>query len=249
MITRLAFLLALAAGFVAIRPAAAGAEFVDGTLDISVTPTSAVVSFDSMMPGDSVEGSLTVENNGSLDLRYAINSTATNEDGKALKDALVLVIENWSGEQLYSGDLDGASGALVGDPSAGQQPGDRLLNAGDSEELTFAVELPLEIGNSLQDAETTATFTFAAEEVGEEGEESSDDESEDGGTVGDPSVATGDSGLRNQDATNSANPIDPLIPLALFAGSFVVMLAYAQRAKRREMTAEANAAPGPAESS
>lgn len=152
--------------------------FTTGTVDISTSPTSALVSFSNMAPGDTVTNPLTVTNAGTLQLRYAVTSSATNTDGKGLKDQLVLTVktvdvttpatpcDDFDGTQLYTGDLDdGVSGHLVGDPATGAQSGDRTLNASSNETLCFRVDLPISTGNAFQNATTTATFTFAAEQT------------------------------------------------------------------------------------
>jgi hypothetical protein len=130
-----------------------------------------------MMPGDSVTQALTVNNDGSAELRYAVSASATDLDGAALKDQLTLTIktvdtttpgvpcDDFDGTQLYSGDVDGATGALIGDNSQGVQAGDRVVAAGASEVLCFQVGLPLATGNSAQNASTDATFTFDAEQT------------------------------------------------------------------------------------
>ena len=152
-------------------------SFTTGTVDISTTPATALVSYSNMAPGDSVTDDIVVANNGSLALRYALTSAATNTDAKALKDQLTLTIraadlttpllpcDNFDGLALYSGDLDASTGALVGDSPPGAQTGDRTLAAGASETLCFRVSLPSATGNAYQDATTTATFTFDAEQT------------------------------------------------------------------------------------
>lgn len=152
--------------------------FTTGTIDISTNPTTALVSFSNMAPGDSVTDDLVVSNDGSLELRYAISSSATDTDGKGLKDQLDLTIktidvttpgtpcDDFDGTELYTGDLDdGATGYLVGDPTTGADTGDRVLAASASETLCFRVELPLTTDDTYQDATTTATFTFDAEQT------------------------------------------------------------------------------------
>ena len=93
-------------------------QFTTGTVDISTSPATAVVTYSAMAPGDSTTQSLTVTNAGTLALRYAITSSATNADSKGLKDQLVLTLktvdvttpgtpcDNFDGTQLYTGDLD-----------------------------------------------------------------------------------------------------------------------------------------------
>ncbi|HXF57149.1 MAG TPA: TasA family protein [Actinomycetota bacterium] len=151
--------------------------FTTGTVDISTSPASALVTYSNMAPGDSTTASLTVTNGGTLGLRYAISSSATNPDGKGLKDQLVLTIktvdvttpaapcDNFDGTQLYSGDVDSTDGKLVGDAAQGAQAGDRTLAAGASEVLCFRVALPVTTGNAYQSASTTVTSTFSAEQT------------------------------------------------------------------------------------
>jgi hypothetical protein len=151
--------------------------FQTGSIDISTSPASALFTVNAMMPGDSVTQPLTVNNDGSAELRYAVSASATDPDGAALKDQLTLTIktvdtttpgvpcDDFDGTQLYSGDVDGATGALIGDNSQGVQAGDRVVAAGASEVLCFQVGLPLATGNSAQNASTDATFTFDAEQT------------------------------------------------------------------------------------
>ncbi len=151
--------------------------FTAGSITLGLNPTSALVTFSGMVPGDSVTNSLVVTNSGSAQLRYAVSSSATNADSKGLKDQLVLTVrtidattpaspcDNFDGTQLYTGDLDSTAGKLVGDSTAGAQAGDRTLNASASETLCWRVSLPSASGNAFEGATTTATFTFDAEQT------------------------------------------------------------------------------------
>ena len=152
--------------------------FSTGAIDITTTPTTALVSFTSMMPGDSVTDDIVVTNAaGSQAARYAVSSTATNADGKGLKDQLVLTVktvdvttplapcDNFDGTQLYTGDLDSTAGKVIGDSAQGAQAGDRALGVSASETLCFRVSLPLSTGNAFESAASTATFTFDAEQT------------------------------------------------------------------------------------
>lgn len=152
--------------------------FTAGTLSITTDHSAtAVVSYSNMAPGDQVTNELVVSNSGTLDLRYAISSSATNADSKGLKDQLVLTVKSGvssctnggfaaTGTVLYTGDLDGTTGKLVGDSATGADSGDRnLTTASPSEALCWNVQLPLSTGNAFQGATTTATFTFDAEQT------------------------------------------------------------------------------------
>ena len=151
--------------------------FTTGTVVITTSPTTALVTFANMAPGDQVTNPLTVSNTGSLDLRYAMTSSSDNTDAKALRDQLVLTIKSGvssctnggfgaSGTQVYSGALNGS---FFGNPTAGNQTDDRTLAAGVNEALCFHVSLPLSTpGDGVtgyQNATTTATFTFQAEQT------------------------------------------------------------------------------------
>jgi len=94
---------------------------------------------------------------------------ATNDDAKGLRDELVLTVRDegsgcgtFDGAVLYTGAL---SAAAFGDPAQGAQAGDRVLAAGADEVLCFRIALPIGSGNAFQDAATSATFTFSAEQT------------------------------------------------------------------------------------
>lgn len=152
-----------------------GNTFSTGTLDISTSPTSALVTFTSMVPGDQVTNSITVTNGGNIQLRYAVTSTTTED---VLAAALDLTIKSGvttctnagfgvDGTVVYAtGDLGSTTGVnVIGDPAQGSQAGDRTLNAGANEVLCFNVTLPTSAGNSAQGLTTTATLAFAAEQT------------------------------------------------------------------------------------
>lgn len=147
-------------------------DFTNGTLDISVSPASAVLTVAGMMPGDTTNGTLTVSNNGSGTLRYALSTAASNVDLLGLRDQLTVVVKtkdtdtagcaNFNGAQQFSGTL---AAAFFGDPTPGTQGGERTLAGAASEILCFRATLPPLTGNVFQGAATTATFTFSAEQT------------------------------------------------------------------------------------
>jgi hypothetical protein len=152
--------------------------FTTGSVDISTSPASALVTYSNMMPGDKVTAPLTVTNNGSPELRYAVTSLATNTDAKGLRAQLDLRIKSGvttctnggfdtDGTLLYGPADLGNDPAInvIGDPTQGADTGDRTLAGSGSEVLCFQAELPLSTGNPFQSATTTATFTFEAEQT------------------------------------------------------------------------------------
>jgi len=144
---------------------ASDGTFTAGTIDIETAPTTLFTVTD-IMPGDSGSATLTVQNNGSGDLRYAMTSSSTDTDTLGLRDQLDLTITAGAcpgaGAPLFNGVL---SAAAFGGVAPGPDAGDRALSASTSEQLCFAWSLPLATGNTFQGATTTATFTFNAEQT------------------------------------------------------------------------------------
>ena len=153
------------------QQANAANTFDTGSVTLSSAPASAFVTYANMAPGDSVISALTVANDGTLDMRYAMSTSATNADAKALRDQLVLTVRaktvnpcaNEDGAILFGPAA--LSGGAIGSAAQGAQAGDRALTAATNEALCFKVELPIATGNAFQTAATTATFTFDAEQT------------------------------------------------------------------------------------
>lgn len=148
-------------------------SFASGTIDITATPATAVVTATAMAPGDQVTSPLTVANAGNLEFRYALTSTT---DENTLASELVLTVKSgvsacdnagWaaSGITLYSGVLGNTTPvAVFGDATPGPDAGDRVLAAAGSEVLCVNVTLPAAttVGQGLS---STATLTFEAEQT------------------------------------------------------------------------------------
>jgi len=130
-----------------------------------------------LMPGDSVTDDVVVDNDGTAELRYAMTTSSTNPDAKALRDVLTLTVktidvttpgtpcDNFDGTSVLAATVLGASTAAFGNPAAGAQAGDRTLSTAANETLCFRVSLPSGTGNAYQSATTTTTFTFDAEQT------------------------------------------------------------------------------------
>ena len=149
--------------------------FSTGTVDIATSPTTALVTFSDMAPGDQVTNPITVTNSGSLELRYAVTST-TDEDTLAAQ--LDLTIKSGvttctnagfgtDGTVIYGPDDLGSTAGInvIGNPLQGDQGADRTLAASGNEVLCFNVSLPLDTGDAFQNTTTTATFNFQAEQT------------------------------------------------------------------------------------
>jgi len=149
--------------------------FSTGNVSISTSPTTTLLTLSSMAPGDVATAPLTVSNNGSLALRYAVVSTTTE---KTLAGQLQMTIKSGvatcttaglsgSGTLQYGpGVLGTTTGTnVIGNPAQGNQTGDRTLSANTSEVLCFQGSLPSSTGNSFASLTTTATFAFDAEQT------------------------------------------------------------------------------------
>jgi spore coat-associated protein N len=152
-------------------------SFTTGTLVLGLNPVSALFSVTNMAPGDTVSKPLTVSDAGTLGLRYAVTAVATDADGKALRNQLAFTVYSGvtpanctagnvgAGTTLFGSAPIGASASVFGDPAQGAQAGDRALGAGTGENLCFVADLPLATDNTFQNAATTVTFTFDAEQT------------------------------------------------------------------------------------
>lgn len=145
--------------------------FGSGGIQIDTSPASAAVTLTNMAPGDSVISPLIITNNGSLPMRYAMSTATTNVDAKGLAGQLQLTIRLKTASLCSAEDgviLYGPgalSGGLIGSNAQGAQAGDRTLASSASETLCYKVALPIATGNAFQNASTTATFTFDAEQT------------------------------------------------------------------------------------
>lgn len=146
-----------------------GNAFSTGTVVIGTDPATTLVTYSNMAPGDVVTQPLKVTNDGSLELRYAVTTSATDDDRKGLADQLRLTIkaegkgcDAFDGETLYDGVI---GSTFIGDPAVGTDNGDRTLAAFSGELLCVRAELPLATGDAYQDSATTATFSFSAEQT------------------------------------------------------------------------------------
>ena len=149
--------------------------FTTGSVSLTTSPTTALVTFANMAPGDQVTAPITVTNAGTLALRYAVTSTTTEN---VLATQLQLTIKSGvttctnaayaaSGTLIYTAAALGNTTAVnvVGNPAAGAQAGDRTLAAAANEVLCFNATLPVATGNAFQSLTSTATFSFQGEQT------------------------------------------------------------------------------------
>lgn len=149
--------------------------FSTGTVNITTSPTTALVTLSSMTPGDQVTAPITVNNAGSLQFRYALTSTSTeNTLAGQLQMTVKTAVTTCSnagfganGTVIYGPAALGNTTPVkvIGDPAQGAQTGDRNINASSNEVLCFNVSLPSSTGNTFQGLSTTATLDFVAEQT------------------------------------------------------------------------------------
>jgi len=152
--------------------------FTTGTVILGIDPATAMFTVSNMAPGDVKYGGLEVNNDGSLELRYAMTTTADNTS--TLDEQLDLTIDvvtdpgadsTWYTDDDVVGEADiyGPDGVLsaafFGDPAQGGQAGDRTLALGTSERLRFEATLPLDTDNTYQGTTCTVAFVFDAEQT------------------------------------------------------------------------------------
>jgi hypothetical protein len=169
--------------------AVGGNTFSTGTIVLSVSvggnpaPPAVVLTAGALMPGDVVPAgaagqAVVVANTGTAQLRYALSGTSTDElvAPKHLNTVLLVVVKgpdavggttctNFTGAPLFSGLVPTGGVNMIGDPAAGTQGGERVLNNGFNETLCFKVSLPSATGVAFQGATSTYTFTFTAEQT------------------------------------------------------------------------------------
>lgn len=185
VLTGLIFVTAIGAGVTSVTgalftdsDAVGGNTFSTGTVLLDASPTTAVVALSAMAPGDVDNGQMAVTNNGSLELRYAVTSTTTENTLAAQLDLTIwaetaeAVVDGTCaasapGTVLYGpASLGSTAGVdVIGDPSAGGQAGDRVLAASAAEVMCFRAELPLASDNTFQGLTSTATLAFASEQT------------------------------------------------------------------------------------
>lgn len=116
----------------------------------------AVVVFDDLVPGDSMDRTITIQNTGSLAFRYTVAASATASTvlWTDTSDGLQLTVETTGGALLYAGPLSGLT-AL---------PGPTVLAPGTTETLRYSFRFPTSAPNAFQGLLQDLTLVFDAVE-------------------------------------------------------------------------------------
>lgn len=151
--------------------------FTTGNINLGASPATALLSFATMAPGNLVYAPITVNNTGSIPLRYSMTSASAG----ALAGALTIEIKtvpapatncDTAGVGFAAGTAVAVVGpvlfntpVLFGNVSPGFQGGERTLVATTGSEVLCAkVMLPLGTTDQSLTA-ASATFTFTAEQT------------------------------------------------------------------------------------
>lgn len=145
------------ANFTATPTSIANNAFATGVLTMSRSGSGAILSASGMKIGDTVNGSVTITNTGTLAGSYTLSGS--NSGSSALAGQLQLKIyedADNSGTPVYSGSLSGFSSASLGTFAAN----------GDAHTFYFHVSLPSAgsdtADNAFQGLSTSETFTWSA---------------------------------------------------------------------------------------
>lgn len=139
-----------------------GADFVSSSVNTSNAYTTgtltqsnskadaAIFNLSNLKPGDTLDGTVTISNTGSLASTFTLKETATN--GFTDKANLQLVITQQGViEPIWSGTLGDLASVDLGS-----------FAAGETRTFTFSTSLAQSAGNEEQDKTATATYTWDA---------------------------------------------------------------------------------------
>lgn len=155
--------------------------FTAGTIILDATKIAAMdLTNAALMPGAVVSGSVDVENDGTAQLRYSLNTTSTSvagPNGGVLNSVLTIAVRGVDIDTVGCGSFDGtllnssatevlgAANVMFGDVSPTVGTGDITVAAGATHLLCLRVTLPLATNEVYQGAAATTTFTFNAEQT------------------------------------------------------------------------------------
>lgn len=158
------------------------ATFTSGTIILDDVKIDALTLTNAnLMPGDTVTSSVDVENDGTNELRYSLNTTSTSvagPGGGVLNAALTVDVktvdvttplvkcDNFDGTLLNTAaEVLTASNVMFGSVSPTVGTGDRTVVAAATDVLCIRISLPVATGDTYQGAAATTTFTFNAEQT------------------------------------------------------------------------------------
>lgn len=136
------------------------------------SPTDLFDGLKDVMPGDTLTQTITVKNTASdsVQIHLYLRSLGATEEAEAFLSQLTLTVEAEDGATLFDAPADQTAG-LTDWADLG------TLDAGGTATLNLTLSVPLEMGNSYQEAVGAIGWEFKAEEIPVETSESSTEES------------------------------------------------------------------------
>jgi LPXTG-motif cell wall-anchored protein len=119
-------------------------------IDILTTPKTILFNVKDFKPGDRVERTLKIKNNGKDDFKYLASSKLISGSEKLYTQLLLTITGD--GKEIFSGKL-----------SDFKKLEPRFLKSNQDEELVFKVEFPKELGNDFQGLNSKVQFKFYVE--------------------------------------------------------------------------------------
>lgn len=136
-----------------------GSTLQTETVSIEVSPASGVITA-TMLPGDSVSGTINVSNTGTVDEYYFVTA-----DWKAADDttpSLAALLAHNLNVSVAVGVTDLFAGKLEDLIDRPDSPGRELTLETASEDVSFNFTLPADAGNAVQDIDLAIDFVFVA---------------------------------------------------------------------------------------
>lgn len=150
--------------------------FTSGSIEISPEGTNFSTPAANAAPGDTHYAPLHVENTGTLELRYSIEVSGSEDSSAELLEHLTYSVRsdvspadcaagNVASGTLIGSAVLGSDTHWIGDTDPGEDSGDRVLASGTAEDLCVGLELDLDAPNSVQSSTAGLAFTFHAEQT------------------------------------------------------------------------------------
>ncbi|MFL6023164.1 MAG: SipW-dependent-type signal peptide-containing protein [Marmoricola sp.] len=153
-----------------------GTTITTGSIDLKLggadNTTFSALSISAMVPGETTAGVLVVRNAGRSPLKYTVDASATNTDGKNLASVLVVKVTTAAAvtgtghARTCGGTAISGSGTSF---TVGLIPTARTLAPGAQETIcvqaTLPIAAPVSTTTAYQSATTTATLAFKALQV------------------------------------------------------------------------------------
>lgn len=158
-------------------------------IDISLSPSDVLFQVDELKPGDWIERSITIKNDGKKDFNYYMS--LRNDGDEKLFNELLLEIHNADGK-LYNGKLSEFDTLEM-----------KELAAGKEEVLNIIVRFPEYLGNYFQGLNSQFSFIYTAE--GTRDTDVQDEDSIDGSVGSGEDDPTNTGSLLPSTATNMFN--------------------------------------------